>query len=127
MKKWLSILGVCGLVGMSANLTACNKPNNNENGENNKPEPKPKPELPPENSNWKLITDKYIPRDNGWYIVIYESFNIWRIDKIDSTKQWGTEGAIGKSLDILYHWTKTNEPETPAIDSKTGKITNWKG
>ncbi|QCO23437.1 Spiroplasmavirus-related protein [Spiroplasma melliferum] len=71
---------------------------------------------------WEKITDKYIPRDNGWYIVIYESFNIWRIDKIDSTKQWGTEGAIGKSLDILYHWTKTNEPETPAIDSKTGKF-----
>ncbi|WP_180951640.1 lipoprotein, partial [Spiroplasma melliferum] len=43
MKKLLSILGVCGLVGMSANLTACNKPNNNENGGGNKPD---KPWIP---------------------------------------------------------------------------------
>ncbi len=75
---------------------------------------------------WEKINNKYIPRDNGWYIVIYQQFDIWQIDKIDSTKQWGTEGAMGKSLDILYHWTKTNEPETPEIDSKTVKITDWK-
>ncbi len=36
MKKWLSILGICGMISMSANLTACNKHDNNENGGDNK-------------------------------------------------------------------------------------------
>ncbi|MFW4370893.1 spiroplasma phage ORF1-like family protein, partial [Spiroplasma sp. K1] len=27
--------------------------------------------------NWKLITNKYIERDTGWYIIIYKSFNNW--------------------------------------------------
>ncbi|WP_424526298.1 lipoprotein [Spiroplasma endosymbiont of Glossina fuscipes fuscipes] len=57
MKKWLSILGTIGLTATSTTtLISCEKPNNNKNGVGNKPEPW-NPQQPPENSNWKLITD----------------------------------------------------------------------
>jgi hypothetical protein len=155
MKKLLSILGVCGLVGMSANLTACNKPNNNENGENNKPEPKPKPEpeLPPKNSNWKLMpraTNKlshpnYLNiADNKNYIFIYNNdiprnykivkiindgfnypSNISKFIRDYITKYSTYWNAIVKAS---YRWDGIGEPITlPQIDKNTGEITDWKG
>ncbi|WP_424526398.1 lipoprotein [Spiroplasma endosymbiont of Glossina fuscipes fuscipes] len=125
MKKLLSILGVCGLVGMSANLTACDKPNNNENGNGNKPDKPWIPQQPPENSNWKLITSVIGEGNTGkTYIGIFGSKTNWNI--ID----WkGIEGE-GKwhlyEYKSIYRWDGEGEPEIPTVDNKTGKITDWK-
>ncbi|ALA97537.1 hypothetical protein SKUN_00644 [Spiroplasma kunkelii CR2-3x] len=130
MKKWINILGTIGLTATSTTtLISCEKsekPNNNK--EENKPIiPTPEAQQPPENSNWKLITNKYIPRDTGWYIIVYKSFNQWRIEKINSSKNFGNE--TGYDMDIIYKWNLNNEPmnsQLPTINEKTGKITNWK-
>ncbi|WP_180951653.1 lipoprotein, partial [Spiroplasma melliferum] len=108
MKKLLSILGVCGLVGMSANLTACNKPNNNENGGGNKPD------KPPVGSNWKLINDPeseildkdktYIviagSKEKGYYLADWKKFD-WKVYKYKS----------------VYRWDGVGEPKTFEIDN----------
>ncbi|QIA69247.1 DUF3688 domain-containing protein [Spiroplasma citri] len=76
--------------------------------------------------NWKLITNRYIPRDTGWYIIIYESFNLWRIEKINSSKNFGSN--TGYPMDIIYKWELNNEPtnlQLPTIDKNTGEITDW--
>ncbi|WFG97712.1 lipoprotein [Spiroplasma citri] len=128
MKKWLSIIGAIGLTATSTTtLISCKKENNNKNEEDNKPKPSYNAQQPPENSNWKLINYKYVPRDTGWYIIIYESFNLWRIEKINSSKNFGSN--TGYPMDIIYKWELNNEPtnlQIPTIDKNTGEITDWK-
>ncbi|QCO23818.1 Spiroplasmavirus-related protein [Spiroplasma melliferum] len=124
MKKLLSILGVCGLVGMSANLTACDKPNNNENGENNKPEP----ELPPKNSNWKLI--EYGHGEINDVLKTYIGLKL--IGKTWFVNTWKGKELKSDTWEIfgykdIYRWDGISEPETPDVDKNTGKITDWKG
>ncbi|QCO24091.1 Spiroplasmavirus-related protein [Spiroplasma melliferum] len=147
MKKLLSILGVCGLVGMSANLTACDKPNNNENG-GNKPKPN-KPQEPPVGSKWKLIdihssdwisNNEFRNNKNKWYIMFAKkrntnNFNFIKFKNDDINKPWslGDEGSFNISLkgewywfNWLYRWDGNSEPQIPTVDNKTGKITDWK-
>ncbi len=139
MKKLLSILGGIGLTATSTtSLIACDKPKPNNNSENgsNKPEPW-NPQQPPENSNWKLITDKYIPRDTGWYIIIYKWFGEFNIIKVNSLEKYGSNinEIICSSLNdykniTIYKWKLNTEPtdlQIPTINFNTGKITDWKG
>ncbi|WP_338991113.1 lipoprotein [Spiroplasma endosymbiont of Seladonia tumulorum] len=148
MKKILSILGAIGLTATNTtSLVACDKPkpNNNENGGGNKPEPTPEPQQPPENSNWKLVTDiknEFKEKNNKWYFFCIERTD-FTLKKYYSTSLWENNGInieynnaknikIGfetiKIIDIksIYRWDGKGEPQTPQIDTNTGKITDWK-
>ncbi|WP_348736607.1 lipoprotein [Spiroplasma endosymbiont of Ammophila pubescens] len=138
MKNLLTILGTIGLTATSTtSLISCEKPNNSENGEDNKPEPTTEPEQPPVKSNWKLITDKYIPRDTGWYIISYKWFGEFNIIKVNSSEKYGNDinKIIGSSFNNyeninIYKWNLDNEPmgfQLPKININTGEITDWKG
>ncbi|MFW4371467.1 MAG: lipoprotein [Spiroplasma sp. hy2] len=126
MKKILSILGTIYLSTIiSTNIIACNPTNENKKLKNQTKQ-QFIPQQPPKNSNWKLITNKYIERDTGWYIIIYKSFNNWRIEKINSSKNFGSN--TGYPMDIIYKWKLNNEPtnlQLPTINKNTGEITNW--
>ncbi|PQP78339.1 hypothetical protein C6B38_06720 [Spiroplasma sp. ChiS] len=130
MKRILSIIGAIGLTATSTTtLISCEKSEKpNDNNKINKPTtPTPKAQQPPKDSNWKLISNKYISRDTGWYIIIYKSFNLWRIEKINSSKNFGS--STGYPMDIIYKWELNNEPtnlQLPTIDKNTGEITDWK-
>ncbi len=150
MKKWLSILGVYGIVSMSANLTACDKHNNNENGGGNKPEPKPKPQQPPTGSNWKLDNNPNFINykvDNKWYIAIFRNntkdwYIINFLNNSENDKILGKFSFDGVSQNLylsdlknyfkngdvktVYYWNNTNKPQKPTINSNTGEITDWK-
>ncbi len=149
MKKLLSILGAIGLTATSTTtLISCQKPNNNENGGGNKPEPKPnKPQQPPENSSWKIVNNskenlekEFNQKNDKWYIMIFSNLPklISKVKydqdrKIRLFESYGDTGIQfgGSSFsDIkkisLYRWDGLNEPQTPKIDTNTGKITDWK-
>ncbi len=146
MKKLLSILGAIGLTATSTtSLISCEKPKSDINNENdgNKPEPTWEPQQPPENSNWKLITDyNYFENnvDNKYYFVGWKNTsNEWKIAKfkhdtsdvkkigeviyVHSIKYY----AKNNNLKGLYRWDGVGEPQIPAINSNTGEITEWKG
>ncbi|KAI92758.1 lipoprotein [Spiroplasma melliferum] len=144
MKKLLSILGAIGLTATSTtSLISCEKPNNNENGGGNKPEPKPEPQQPPENSNWKVVNNskeklekEFNSKNNNWYIFIAKRGKYYSIlqgkndginikyDSLGNIKV-GFE-TIGSENTNIYRWDGLNEPQTPEIDTNTGKITDWK-
>ncbi|WP_253301691.1 spiroplasma phage ORF1-like family protein [Spiroplasma endosymbiont of Phyllotreta cruciferae] len=143
MKKWLSILGICGMISMSANLTACNKPDNNENGGDNKHDESWTPEQPPENSSWKIVDvsskeklkNELSNFNDKWYTVIWKPKNIYFIAKFNSKWDVLTPGGNisfqnyyvnFEYIKSLYHYDNSaNEPELPEIDNN-GKITDWK-
>ncbi|WP_241970032.1 lipoprotein [Spiroplasma poulsonii] len=139
MKKLLSILGTIGLTATSTTtLISCEKPNNNENDGDNKPEPW-NPQQPPENSSWKLIPLDKLNRnpDNKWYIGIVkkkqnDNFSIIKFN-FSNKSIWDNSGVpyhiingVWYLFKSYYCWDGLNEPQTPEIDTNTGKITDWK-
>jgi hypothetical protein len=146
MKKILSILSTISLfTTISTNTIACNKPN-----ENNKPNKQIKQkniaQQPPQNSNWKLITnieEEFNINNNkfyfflnlldvnryGIYLVKNENNNI----QIGENNRWDLKTYNPESFVMfataniknIYRWNGVGEPQTPEINKDTGEITNW--
>lgn len=113
MKKLLSILGTIGLTATSTtSLVAC---------DNNK-----SAEKPPENSNWKLVSN-ILGEGNTkkWCIGIFKKNNKLNIIKWNGNKEF-----YSYYYDKIYYWNGNNEStdlQIPSINSSTGEITDWKG
>ncbi len=94
--------------------------------------------------NWKLVKDiknEFKEKNNKWYFFCIERTD-FTLKKYYSTSLWENNGInieynnaknikIGfetiKIIDIksIYRWDGNGEPQTPQIDTNTGKITDW--
>lgn len=143
MKKILSLLSTITLIGTSiTSLVACDNNNNN----NNKFEKKPlaKPQQPPAGSKWTNIprtqapNKEFLTPTNKWYFYIRKFHDNYILEKIYfdndfiSNKNTNTHWQHLKNdsdfiwdYNLVYCWDGNDEPQTPQINTNTGKITNW--